>query len=574
MRALTGVAIACLVVFLAGCSWIPNLNDATGTSAPPAIFVEDVVKRIKCEIYESSQADEVKNKLAWTKDWTAKVNLSLSVVNSGGLTPNVSAVRYVPSAYYNAESATGGKSLSAVQQKFTLGANLTYSENATRTELVVFTVPFGGAKKQDGCDGLAAEGELQGNLGIKEWVKTAFAPAATGLLPPKIAAPDEISQSKPASLATELRNEMCSLNPTVSDQAPDIIEPSEACKNSESKNRIITPDPFSPGALAYEWRAIEPFNDVCADNAFLQIKDFLAKKAAKAEGKEGTEVTKAAQVVTSKAGGPKVFSKLGKTGKINSVPASTITTAKGKLTFDWTPVTDHQKALAALPNHGCRDIYTLAKIMNASARLAAAENKIRDNYTSANQSGKKTESFANGLSANVLKPVKQAEDELKTLNNLLLGETFLLKAALASSYDTLPKGKDVDPDISGCDVTTISERAEKWQCSRQYIGIIKAVAFVVYAEDLENTSTKIAQYIQSFSPGLPIDSMSHTVIFVVTYGAGIAPQWSFINVTSASNPLAQMQGVRTHNLLLAIGPPSENSANIQNQTVANALSPH
>ena len=559
MRALTGIAISCLAVLVAGCSWVPNLNEATGTSQAPTIFVDEVVTRIKCEIYDASQADEVKNKLAWTKDWTAKVNLSLSVVNSGGLTPNVSAVRYVPSAYYNAESATGAKLLSAVQQKITMGTSLTLSENATRTELVVFTVPFGSAKKQDGCDSLATGGELQGNLGIKEWVQTAFAPAAKGLLPPKIAAP----QGAVPGL-NSLQNGICSLNPGLNGGIPVSTEDavSAACADTAVTNPENDDGLTSPLVLAIMWKATEPLNDVCVDNFFLKLQYYDLKPNESRKGLSGS----------------KLYPHIKQTGKIASAKAN----VKKDGTFDWDAVKAHHDGLEALPNHGCRDIDALSKLINATARLGNALKTIRDNYTSANQAGKKAQSFANGLSASVLKPLKDAENGLETLNSVISGisdpkqsardpkdafQTFQLKVDLASSYDTLPKG------IAGCDVNSIPEEKRK-DCYLQYINVVKTAAFVVYVENLQDISTEISKYVISFSPGLPIDSMSHTVIFVVTYGAGITPQWSFINVSTANNPLAQMQGVRTHNLLLAIGPTTENSANIQNQTVANALSPH
>ncbi len=543
MRVLTSIAIFYLAVFVASCSWTPNLKEVTGTSEPPAIFVDDVVKRIKCEIYDASQT-VLADKLAWTKDWTAKANLSLSVINSGGLTPNVAAVRYVPSAYYNAETATGGKLLSAVQQKFSLGANLTLSESATRTELVVFTVPFGSAKKEDGCDGAATGSELQSNLGIKEWVQTAFAPAQRGLLPPNIAA----LESKVPGL-TDLQNELCSLNPglAIDDDTALALKEDNALITAACKDK--TSEPTDPQALAYElayeWRAIEPLNDVCVDNFFLKAESYFARGASQS----------------------KLFSKLAKTGKIASVKANLKANNGSPPVFNWLTVHQHHDALQAHPNNECRDIDALAKVMNATVRLTAAVKIIRDDYTSSSQSGKKAQSFANGLNSKTLQPLKDAEKGLDNLNTLLQKKPFELKLDLASTYDTLRKG------IPGCDIDAIATE-EKPKCFLQYNSLIKAASFVVYVEDIAHSSTQISQYIKSFSPGLPIDSLSHTVIFVVTYGAGVTPQWSFINVTTANNPLAMMQGMRTHNLLLAIGPPTENSANIQNQTVANALAPH
>jgi hypothetical protein len=560
MRALGGVAIACVAVFAAGCSWIPNLNEVTGTHEEPRIFVDEVVKRIKCEIYEASQVVAA-DKLAWTKDWTAKANLTLSVLNSGGLTPNVSAVSYLPSAYYNAKNAAGGTLLSAVQQKFMLGANLTLSESATRTELVVFTVPFGNAKKENSCEGAAAGSELQGDLGIKEWVRTAFEPAKVGLLPPNVEAP----QGAVPGLE-DLPNGFCSLNPGLNAGIPidtDAVV-SDACREYSVVTRTENDDgKTNPLALAIMWRGIEPLNDVCVDNFFLKLQGHETIP------NEGSKPS---------LSGSKLYPNVKQTGKIGTVKAD----VKKNGMFNWGPVQAHYEGLKALPNPGCRDIDALAKIMGATARLKDALKTIGTNYTSASQAGKKAQSFAKFLDSKTLKPLEEAENGLNVLNGVITGvpspkqnvrdlqiafHTFQLKVDLASSYDTLPKG------IAGCNVDIVPEDKRK-DCYLQYINLVKAASFVVYVENLENTSTEISKYITSFSPSLPIDSLSHTIIFVVTYGAGITPQWGLINVSTANNPLAMTQGMRTHNLLLSIGPPNENTANIQNQTVANALAPH
>jgi hypothetical protein len=49
VRTLTGIAVACCALFAANCSGVPTLEEATGTTEPPPLFVNDVVLRVKCE---------------------------------------------------------------------------------------------------------------------------------------------------------------------------------------------------------------------------------------------------------------------------------------------------------------------------------------------------------------------------------------------------------------------------------------------------------------------------------------------------------------------------------------------
>jgi hypothetical protein len=107
MRLSSGLSLLCFAICISGCSWTPSLDEATGSSEPPPIFVDDVVTRVKCEIYDSAKTLDQPT-LAWAADWQVKANLTLQVVDTGGLTPNVSAVKYLPNAYYNARSSTGG----------------------------------------------------------------------------------------------------------------------------------------------------------------------------------------------------------------------------------------------------------------------------------------------------------------------------------------------------------------------------------------------------------------------------------------------------------------------------------
>jgi len=58
----------------------------------------------------------------------------------------------------------------------------------------------------------------------------------------------------------------------------------------------------------------------------------------------------------------------------------------------------------------------------------------------------------------------------------------------------------------------------------------------------------------------PIDSVAHSLSFVVAYGAGISPSWSLIKwkgpAGGANTPFLSASGTRTHSLNIALAPRS------------------
>jgi hypothetical protein len=62
------------------------------------------------------------------------------------------------------------------------------------------------------------------------------------------------------------------------------------------------------------------------------------------------------------------------------------------------------------------------------------------------------------------------------------------------------------------------------------------------------------------SPNPPVDTTSQSVDFVVTASANASPSWSLINLKGPGNAgnLFSINGIRTHTLDIAIGPPGPN----------------
>jgi hypothetical protein len=90
------------------------------------------------------------------------------------------------------------------------------------------------------------------------------------------------------------------------------------------------------------------------------------------------------------------------------------------------------------------------------------------------------------------------------------------------------------------------------------------------AKKQQDAAVKIANSIVAFMPNPPIDGLLHSVQFVVTYGAGITPNWSLLmwKGPGVTVPGASVSGVRTNILNIALGPTSEQNRLIQNQVVS------
>lgn len=71
-------------------------------------------------------------------------------------------------------------------------------------------------------------------------------------------------------------------------------------------------------------------------------------------------------------------------------------------------------------------------------------------------------------------------------------------------------------------------------------------------------------------PNPPIDALTHSVQFIITYGASITPTWTLVRWQGPTGPLAFATGVTTHTLNIAIAPRPESAPPI-NPEVARAL---
>ena len=134
-----------------------------------------------------------------------------------------------------------------------------------------------------------------------------------------------------------------------------------------------------------------------------------------------------------------------------------------------------------------------------------------------------------------------------------------------------------DPGAGACADTddTMEKVGANRGCIDAYAGAITLRTYLKLYDQMQTYVDQLNAFMKSgVKPAKPIDSLTHTVVFVVTYGGSVTPGWTLLNVTTATSPFISAQGLRTHTLLITIGPDSENVANLATQQVVNILAPH
>jgi len=155
--------------------------------------------------------------------------------------------------------------------------------------------------------------------------------------------------------------------------------------------------------------------------------------------------------------------------------------------------------------------------------------------------------------------------ETKLNNDITNAQKYLngLVEAIRSKDDDLylnyiPSFKDGDGDtfrklsdlMYGLETGVSDQNKPKIQESA-YASALKECDDVVQAlVELTNSLPK--------QPDPPIDSLLHSVTFVIDYGANATPNWTLLQWKGpGQNPnFVSASGVRTHGLVIAVGPPS------------------
>jgi hypothetical protein len=166
-----------------GCVSTPDLASATGTEHSE-VMIKDVVQRVKCELSDAFDKKVEQREFLWLAGWTAHADLTLQINENAGVAPNGSFIQ--------PNLGTIAKATST----FTLGLSGNLNGQASRSETVSFTIALDELKlwrrqldkaeanlppEQKTCY-FNGETGVRGNLGLREWVDSAFFPVTAGQL--------------------------------------------------------------------------------------------------------------------------------------------------------------------------------------------------------------------------------------------------------------------------------------------------------------------------------------------------------------------------------------------------------
>jgi hypothetical protein len=171
---------------MSGCMSAPPLSEATGTEHSD-ILIKDVVQRVKCELSESFDQKVEQPQFLWLASWTAHVDLTLQINDNAGISPSGSFTKF----HHSTPNFDAGKPFPLVSQFFSVSVGANLSGQAVRAETVSFTLALDELKmwrqrlnkmeaglppEKRTCNFDSSTG-VTGNLGLREWVDSAFYPA-------------------------------------------------------------------------------------------------------------------------------------------------------------------------------------------------------------------------------------------------------------------------------------------------------------------------------------------------------------------------------------------------------------
>jgi len=163
------------------------------------------VQRVKCELSDAFDRKIEQPEFLWLASWAAHVDLTLTINDNAGISPTGTFTQFyknavnfesVPTQYPVTAANAAARSVS--QQFLTVSAGVSFSGQAIRTETVSFTIALDELKmwrqhqdqieadpnfppEQRACNFGPASG-VTGNLGLEEWVDSAFYPVEVGQL--------------------------------------------------------------------------------------------------------------------------------------------------------------------------------------------------------------------------------------------------------------------------------------------------------------------------------------------------------------------------------------------------------
>ncbi len=449
---------------ISGCMSAPPLQEATGVeNGAPNIFIKDVVQRVKCELSDAFYYKVEQRDFLWLASWTAHADLTLEINDNAGISPSGQYTKFQKTqlnkdAVNNQLAGSPAKPLAPTPTflpMFTLGAGASLSGQAIRTETLSFTIALDELKRwrkdldkreaglppeKKTCN-FSSEMGITGNLGLKEWVDSAFFPVETGQL-------------------------QAGIHPSQGGAKPSTTQ--------GPKQAAATPKP----------KAELSIEQIAADTKAWQKSLTGLQSDTKASNTKIDDATK------------------------------TLDTADANLKNRFQVLSDSKFGPVLAPY------------------LKQRYEQFGNEYDQYTQSHKKSEQNCAKFKNDVDTALKDNQDLTALLKaNTPIGEMKIPYNELSNKIDNILNNKtpaDYAKAASRCadDLTLLADQATK------------------NADSLPN----------QIDP--PIDAVSHSLQFVVAYGANITPSWTLIQWKGPglTQNFASASGTRTHTLNLALAP--------------------
>ncbi len=148
--------------------------------------------------------------------------------------------------------------------------------------------------------------------------------------------------------------------------------------------------------------------------------------------------------------------------------------------------------------------------------------------------------------------------------------TFASRQADQAKKDSEAASNDADKALSAANQITDDPATSQKDKEALQIAVNASQDAWKMSQDAKNqadAASKNASFAKKRQPNPPIDSISHSVQFIITYGFGASPSWTLVNVSGPNGNLIAASGIRTHTLNIALGPRGPEGGNTSQEAV-------
>jgi hypothetical protein len=524
------------------------MSEATG-----GIPVRDIVLRIKCELSDAFEDQNgawliEEGKFAWLRNWTAQVDLILQILDTATLSPGFSANQPFHNAYATragpssiSTAGVPGTSISSIPQSFAVAAGANIGGQAQRTETISFALSIkelNAWRKAPGTSELCALSDgmdLKGRVGLKEWLREALTPVAS-----------EGDPNLPEYLYAGVHPKPNATAPTAQNaQAPKTPAPIGG-QTRAAALETLTCDPNPPpvGYLQDRLGALQAIVQTNPAGCAGQVNGNPGEPSPAnlaCDYANALSVTRTAQQSADTAA---------KDAAANFTSANSLYSSLNKT------VGQYYKN-----NDGYKDVL---------------DPSVIGEYESHISQWSKTSSKVSTL----LSSIKQNADAAMIAQKEVKGGDAVIGVAKALNMISMEIGKlstPPDPDkvkgicISLGKIQTTIESASNTAAKIQ----ADADTAVNAGQNADRNTKTFTDYVNglnsdiSSAPNIdpPVSTIGQSIQFILTYGGGVTPTWTFARFSGPSNPLFSIADTRTHTLNITLGPAVPGTYNTPSQSV-------